>query len=152
MSKTVHILCGVSGSGKTTYAWKTWPDAFIYSADDYFTFAGEYRFDPKKLGEAHAECLQRFVDTMDQPELADVVVDNTNTTLVEIAPYVALAQAFGWAVDIRILHCTPDVAFARGRHGVPLHTIDCGARRLSHLIDDWPWHWPKPIIAKVVTE
>jgi hypothetical protein len=34
---------------------------------------------------------------------ADVIVDNTNTTLAEIAPYVALAQAFN--AECEILWC-----------------------------------------------
>ena len=139
MQKKVVILCGASGSGKSTYARKvasgynTLPGfrASIDSADDYFYVNGEYRFDPSKLPQAHAQCLCRFNEKVrtDSPAHVDLgwllIVDNTNTTVAEIAPYAALALAYGFELEIVIfggtfsnVHGVPPLAVARQRENI----------------------------------
>lgn len=59
--------------------------------------------------------------------IEDIIVDNTNTTWKEILPYVELAKAFGYDVEIM----EPDTAwkfdvsecFKRNTHKVPLESI-----------------------------
>ena len=145
----VIILCGISGSGKSTLAGKPGDRVkFVVSADDYFMRdGGYYDFDPALLGEAHADCLRRFVRAIQpgvcsEPTPTRVVVDNTNTTVAELAPYAALALAYGYELEIVILHCEPSVALQRNVHNVPERTIMGQYCRLLKLRDSLPPWWP----------
>jgi len=142
------IFCGVSGAGKTTLIKEAYPGANVVSADYYFIGAdGEYKFDPSKLGEAHGECLRAFVAHMTTSRsrwLPDIVVDNTNTTVAEIAPYAALALAYGFELEIVTVLCDPAIAHARNKHGVPLHSVQAMHERLAQR-EMPPW-WPHRII------
>jgi energy-coupling factor transporter ATP-binding protein EcfA2 len=135
----VTILCGISGSGKSTLAKSL--GGVVCSADDYFTLYGKYDFNPSKLPEAHAWCLRKFVSAV-QLGLSDVVVDNTNTTVAEVAPYAALALAYGHELLIKIILCNVDVAAARNVHGVPRAGIFKMAERIQGLAVSLPPWWP----------
>ena len=141
MSK-VTILRGIPGSGKSTWARKNRPYVYVCSADQYFHGPGEnpheYRFCPKQLPEAHAECLRSFVNLTRTG--TDLVVDNTNTTAVEMAPYVAWAQACGYEVEIIHLHCSVETAAARNVHGVPQKSCRSMQDRIQG--QSLPKHWP----------
>lgn len=78
--RQVVILSGVSGAGKSTYAEKllTETQGIKVSADHYFMWEDTYKFDPTKLGEAHADCFKRFISHLQAPfSWSCVVVDNT---------------------------------------------------------------------------
>ncbi len=124
----VIIMSGIPGSGKSTYSKKL--GGVVCSADHWFEREGEYKFDPTKLGMAHGACLAKFTRALMAGEDV-IVVDNTNTSSLELAPYVALAQAFGASCELVTIQCDPDVAFARNVHGVPLETIRRMAAALS---------------------
>ncbi len=109
--KKVTILCGASGSGKTTWADKQY--AFLVSADKYFYG----QFNARELPKAHAQCLREFVNLITTSH-GHVIVDNTNTTIVEIAPYYALAEAYGYEVEILIFS-----GEYKNVHGVPERTV-----------------------------
>lgn len=96
----VKILCGVSGSGKSTYA-KSFHDAFICSADDFFIKEGKYNFNVKKLSNAHGYCLRKFVSHILNKD-ETIIVDNTNTSIYEISPYASLALAYDYELKIVI--------------------------------------------------
>jgi predicted kinase len=125
----VIVLSGLPGSGKSYYT-KKLENFKSFSADDFFiNEEGVYKFDHTKIGEAHAECFRKYVEYLQsEDEYArqyglngvPVVVDNTNLTAAEIAPYVAAANAYGWPVRIVNISCPPDVAFKRQTHNVPL--------------------------------
>ncbi len=142
----VIILSGVSGSGKSTYIEKLNLDAdYIVSADHYFMKDGEYKFDPTKLSEAHASCFRRFVRVLKYCALI-VVVDNTNTTAVEIAPYVLGAQAFGWDVEIKTIRVEEnglEECARKNKHGVSLGTIQAQHERIMRreLMPWWKHEW-----------
>jgi predicted kinase len=132
----VYILSGIPGSGKSTYAANS--PGYAVSADDYFTKGGEYVFDHKKLKEAHAECFRNFIQQIEEyPGI--VIVDNTNTTVEEISPYVLGASAFGYEHEIITFLCDPKVAAERNKHNVPLKSIERMASRLAHR--KLPAHW-----------
>lgn len=124
-----YILCGVPGSGKSTWAQEQgFHEGIIYSADSYFMKDGKYQFDPSQLGEAHSNCLRRFIAHGCQFQVAEgltssLVVDNTNTTSEEIATYYTIAKAYGYAVHLRTFVVDAEVAFNRNQHGVSLATI-----------------------------
>ena len=122
----VIIMAGVPGSGKSTWIKENHPGAIICSADDYFAGLGR-NFDPSKLGQAHGTCVRKyvtFVANPDDEEWCDnvVIVDNTNTTVLEMAPYVAIASAYGVPVEIVEMDCPTELAAKRNIHNVPMRT------------------------------
>lgn len=132
----VIIMSGVSGSGKSTYIKKHYPEAAVCSADHFFMVDGLYCFDQHKLPEAHGACLRKFIrlvcDDSDM-RLSDttVVVDNTNTTVAEIAPYAAIALAYKCDMEIVTIRSALDIAEKRNTHGVSGAAILAQARRLN---------------------
>jgi predicted kinase len=120
MTKVV-LMSGVSGSGKSTYARKL--GGVVCSADEFFEKSGKYVFDPSLLREAHGACLRKFTEALLRGDSL-IVVDNTNTTVVELAPYVALSQAYGAKCELVTILCDIRVAAARNTHGVPFGVIE----------------------------
>lgn len=137
MSK-VTILRGVSGSGKSTYAATNYPGALVVSADSFFAFVDGYKFDPTKLSEAHGLCLRGFVDAAQRGR--NVVVDNTNITVEEIAPYYAIAEAYGREVEIVTFDVPISIAHARNIHNVPLAKVEGQHFRLWKAILPPRWN------------
>jgi predicted kinase len=138
---TVWIMQGVSGAGKSS----TVPsNAAIVSADTFFVdpYTKQYNFNPSKLGEAHGRCLREFVTVLLNKE-PFVVVDNTNTTVSEVAPYYALAQAYGY--DAVIVHIDADVgeAAARNTHGVPYTGVKAQHDRIAQFSEQMPPWWQR---------
>lgn len=131
MEKTVVILRGLPGSGKSHYvdhfhvSWirncgrdeKIVP--VICSADDFFMVDGEYRFDPSAIGLAHAECFRKFVDAVNNKAVRSVIVDNTNITQAEFSPYVTYGLAYGCDVKLVTMWCPLETAMSRQTHDVP---------------------------------
>lgn len=141
MSKRVIIMRGIPGSGKSTYVRNRFPGALVCSADHYFEQSGEYKFDASKLSEAHSACLRRFVRAVAHYGSLLVVVDNTNISAAEIAPYFQLAQAYGYEVTIYTVECQPAVAAKRNVHGVPEATIERMAKSLKEAENFFPrWY------------
>ena len=127
----VTLMSGLPGSGKSTLARKLASEtsAEVISADDYFMTKGEYVFNPAGLGAAHGLCLRRFVSALQSRR--NVIVDNTNTTAIELAPYVAIAAAYGAKVTLVTVHVSVDVSAERNTHGVPRHAIERMSRALA---------------------
>jgi predicted kinase len=120
----VYVMRGIPGTGKTTYVnkfTKEHPElrVSVCSADHYHMRDGEYKFDPKNLAAAHQECLKLFINCMSWKNADVVFVDNTNITVTEIAPYVAVAQALGWRAEVITLLADPWACAKRNVHGVP---------------------------------
>jgi predicted kinase len=156
--KMVKIMSGVSGSGKSYEAarllanfdnGKNYPHSVIsVSADQFFLVDGEYRFDADKLSEAHAWCFRRFLDSLSSGTNL-VVVDNTNTTNEEIAPYILGAQAYNYQAEILTVWVDEGggllgKCLARNKHQVPASVIMSQQSRLAkrRLL---PW-WKSSVI------
>lgn len=135
------ILRGSSGSGKSTFTEmlrKIEPDLVHCSADFiHLDSSGVYRFNPSKLGEGHGQCFRMAIESM-QAQKGLVVVDNTNTSLVELAPYVAAGQAFGYRTALVRLTVPTSVAAARNVHGVPTDTVKSMVDRMQKPLNRWP--------------
>jgi predicted kinase len=147
---SVIVLRGVPGSGKSTLAKRLQPDPkFIYSADDYFKnpITGIYEFDRNKLGQAHGMCLRRFnFDALLGWNQDVLVVDNTNTTAIEVAPYAALALAYGHNLKVITILTEVQPAFERNIHQVPLKSIKPMNSRLYQSKNKLPEYWNEVII------
>lgn len=140
MSAKVVIMRGLPGSGKSHYAKNNFPGAITLSSDHYFINSdGEYVYDPAKIGSAHAWCFKSFIKCLTEASSSDVlVVDNTNISAVEIAPYVMAANAFGVRdVHIITVECDPIKAHSRNAHGVPLETVQKMAAGLELPLPPW---------------
>lgn len=109
----VIIMRGCSGSGKSTYVEKIKEEygedrVSVCSADDIRVEKhGSYVFKPEENALVHQECFSLFhyiCDTVAlqedpdylicNPYLDVCVVDNTNTQLHEISPYLKIAQLY----------------------------------------------------------
>jgi hypothetical protein len=89
-----------------------------------------YKHIPAQEGDAHGHCFLNAIVHMerlrspggrlerDRPT-ADLVVDNSNCRLVELAPYVLLAQAYNVEHTIVTISADVEVALQRNLHGVP---------------------------------
>lgn len=115
----IYIMRGLPGSGKSAFVKH---HKFVCSADKFHMVGDEYQYDPRKQGEAHAYCLREYTRGIING-IDEIVVDNTNTTCVELAPYVRLAEAFNLNYQIIYLVCDVQKAFSRQIHKVPINTM-----------------------------
>lgn len=132
--KSVIILRGVSGSGKSTFANLIKDDhTEICCADDYFIDEqGNYNFDPKKLHKAHRYCFDKFVEAQRNPSINKIIVANTNTADWEFERYEEMARNVGDSIFYIVIenrHGSNDV------HGVPEPVKEKQAKKLINSIE-----------------
>lgn len=98
--KTLYILRGIPGAGKTTLAKSI--GAVHFEADMYFMVGKEYKFDVTKLKQAHAWCQDQVRTSMKNSDktIGDlrIAVSNTFTQEWEMEPYVEMAKEYGFKV------------------------------------------------------
>jgi predicted kinase len=144
----VFILRGIPGSGKSTFAAR-WGKVYsnsglkvrIFSADNYFMRKGVYKFDGAKLGAAHRKCLRDFAECLRLKRANIYIVDNTNITAVEAAPYVALASAYLASCRVVTIAVAARKAAKRNVHGVPRKAVLAKARLLQEETERFPGFW-----------
>lgn len=143
----VIIMQGISGSGKSTYLDELPYNLDIKAADRYFMRNGEYRFESRFLPDAHAFCLREYAMAVSSDEAfcqgTVLAVDNTNCSLLELTPYVALAQAWKRTIKIVCIDVAPHAAHERNRHNVPLETVIRQNSKLQECHRNIPAWWPK---------
>ena len=94
--KTLILLRGLPGSGKTTFA-KTLEGLHI-EADMYFiNESGEYNFEPTKIKDAHKWCNELVEEWM-REEQDKIIVSNTFTQEWEMESYYEMAKKYGYRV------------------------------------------------------
>lgn len=145
-----EILSGLPGSGKSHYAKAKADERFIVcSADQFFEIEGEYKFDKTKLGQAHKFCFLKFIHAIEDEyeENFNVIVDNTNTSILEIAPYYRVADAFGYETTVVCINTPFEVAYARQTHNVPRGTMEKMQESLQRLKAEMPWYWNRKEIS-----
>lgn len=157
----VLILSGIPGAGKSSWI-KALLAGFhnlnvvVCSADDYFMKDGEYKFDFRLIGEAHAACTRKFVKAIYEstyPQVDYIIVDNTSTTPIECQTYVQLALAFDKEVEIVQFNCPAEIGFMRTEHGVPLKSCYHYRDNIDNFQRDMPPFWKHVVtFTKVNTE
>ncbi len=136
--KSLQILRGIPGSGKSTYA-KSQTDAVICSADDFFLQTdGTYVYDKSKIQLAHDACFKKCHDALHNGD-STIIIDNMNAQAWEIAPYIMLGRNFGYTVEILNFACDNNVGASRNIHNVPLADIERTAQLLKTT--KLPKHW-----------
>ncbi|MCW7488056.1 AAA family ATPase [Leptospira meyeri] len=101
-NKTLLVLRGIPGSGKTSLAnaISLTNEAPIYSIDSYFeNEVGEYHFDYQKNHLAYKDCEAKTKHALER-NLPFVIVDNTFTLEWELEPYIRLANEFGYKLHV----------------------------------------------------
>jgi predicted kinase len=125
MAKTLYIMRGIPGSGKSTMAKQiaSLHNGLICSADDYFMHDGFYQFDQKQLGAAHLACYHKAKSAM-ETGIKCIIIDNTNTKKWQMQPYEIAAGQHGYTVRYIEMPMIPvDEAFKRNVHHVPFEVI-----------------------------
>jgi hypothetical protein len=151
----VFILRGGSGSGKSTWA-QQYGDIII-STDFFFLDENKnYKFNPSRIGEAHAETFKKFIGFCQNPPRGGtwgedgkdliLVVDNTNTSIAEFAPYAQVAASYGHEVQILTFVYDPLAAFNRNIHGVSLTICMLQHMRLMRETSFIPSWWKHEFI------
>ena len=142
----IVIMRGIPGSGKSTYIYKLEPTSgyakVICSADDFFIDTNcNYNFDPSKLDQAHKYCYKKFINSLKNPIIGLLIVDNTNIRLHEMSPYIRYAQIYmNHTDDIDIVRCECSVenAMQRNVHSVPFKSIKRMKNRMEKILPYWP--------------
>lgn len=102
-----------------------------------------YEFKPENVRAAHDNCFREFLGVV--AEGWDVViVDNTNISAWEIAPYLRYGEVMGLDVEIVWLRVPVETCIARGLHGVPRETYAKMAERLEKEVLP-PW-WKQRVV------
>jgi predicted kinase len=142
-------MSGVPGSGKSTYVkhiCENITDTYhVCSADDFRIVDGQYVFDreKEKAGLPHKLCLMKYLDIFSNwrhcLQKCDVIVDNTNTTALEISPYYSIASAYSLPVKIITVIGDVEECIRRNVHSVPARTIKDMAERIERR--KFPDYW-----------
>ena len=113
-SKTLYLMRGPSGTGKSTMA-KTLGAEAVFSADNFFTNEdGTYAFDSSKIAQAHGQCKALTEDAL-KKGISPVAVDNTFTQRFELKPYVEMARRYGYNVEFVEPNWSPNLRHPDGK-------------------------------------
>jgi predicted kinase len=127
MGKSLYIVRGLPGSGKTTFAEALVGSDFLVCEADKFFYDkdGNYNFDASLLKQAHEWCRNRVETYMKDSLVNDqfyreIAVSNTFTQEWEMKDYISLAEQYGYRVFSIIVENRHG---NKNLHGVPDDTI-----------------------------
>jgi predicted kinase len=147
---TLTIMRGLPGAGKSTHVGPLQEAGAIVASPDAYPNLyttkedGSIGYDVSLADLSHASSLRTAVEGLRNG--SDVVVDATNLSVGEVAPYVALGQAFRANVVVLTINVDPRTAFERNTHGVPEGVFFGTEERPGGMVAAFesfeaPFHW-----------
>lgn len=153
----VIILAGPSGAGKSSWVENHVAAERVVCSSDHYHMdpeTGEYRWRADRAVETHNLCFRKFLRELANahPTASDgkaILVDNTNTTEGQIAPYIAAARAYGFEPRVVVFVGDGTGIFGRNDHGVPDLVVFAMAERVKNMLLTWPSFWPHPTLVPI---
>ena len=132
MNKTVFILRGVQGSGKSTVAHKIAGETGVVCSSDEFCYDenGKYIWTPELQVVARRKCQEKFVDSLNRGAEV-IVVDGVNSDISRVSWFRRSAEKAGYVIHILIVenhHGGKDI------HDSLPHTIEFSEKELRKNI------------------
>jgi ABC-type molybdenum transport system ATPase subunit/photorepair protein PhrA len=134
--KTLYILRGLPGSGKSTLSNTIVDSIAVCEADQYFVDkeTGKYKFNPDEIKIAHQWCKDEVENRMKYNQdtygldYSEIVVSNTFTQEWEMDPYFKLAEKYGYRVFSIIVENRHG---GKNTHGVPDEKVEVMKNRFQ---------------------
>ena len=142
MNKVI-LMRGASGAGKSTYVQVNYPHANVICSNDHHRVVdGVYKYTDSK--EPQKKCFKSYYNALvtGQPL---VVVDNTNVSAASLAPYIALAELFGYDYTIIEIETDIETCLKNSQHGVSIDTLYKMAEQLDQPL---PKEWKIKVIVR----
>ena len=104
MQKTLIILRGVSGAGKSTFCDLIQGPKVVCCADDFFVDdKGNYNWNGALIGRAHESCRHKFDWALKDDVVDNIIIANTNTKPSDWKYYEDKAREAGLRVIFIVL-------------------------------------------------
>lgn len=121
--RTVTIIRGLPGAGKTTYAQKMWPGSLLLEGDQYYmTDKNEYKFGEGLLGNS-TDYVRLMLTTALSVKIKNVIVTLTSPDGYSANEFARIAKAHGYDVR-RVWIDFNDGNTNQNRHNVPKEVIE----------------------------
>ena len=141
----VHLLCGLNGAGKTTYARRLAAQlpAVRFGLDEWMLRLYPYRYDTAEYAEQAEVCKELFWETAVQAlhTESDVVLDWNQWSRARRADWRARAAEAGFAARLHYIRVPVETAVARAEArsvegGPEAHVLDGAAvRHLASIFE-----------------
>jgi predicted kinase len=130
MEKVLFLLRGLPGAGKSTLAKSI--GAVYFEADMFFMEGNEYKFDIKKIRQAHEWCQNQVKISMKNAAggmtPSRIAVANTFTQEWEMKAYTDMATEYGFKVFTMVVENRHG---GKNVHDVPADVLDKMAERFE---------------------
>ena len=114
--KTVYIVRGASGCGKGDFAdtlSNALPNSKKVSAEAYFDYNGHYCYDREDVQDAHSYCQRVYYKALDNPDVENIIVCNTNANNWEVEIFTKPAIEKGYKIVSMVMENRKDTTNAK---------------------------------------